>query len=453
MLRGLIKGDNAFVPTAALRVAVGTGVDVAALLVTEAGRVRGDADIVFPGAPVHTSGAVRLTENEDGTVWLDTDLAGVEEAIDRALLVASTDEGALKDARGLSVEVLGLDGSTIVAYEVTDAGPETAMVLAELYRRSGGWKFRAVGQGYEDGLVGLAADHGVVPEPEDTLPEPEDALPEPEDAVPGPQDAVPGPDQALPAPQAPDALPATSKDTAPWTPDPVSPYAPASAYAPDPFPPIPGLVSVPTDWPYEDNVFEPRRLEGVGNDVLVIDDLPPGPVLFDLAVQSDRHSSLRTLTEENKQGDVLVSSSKKNWRGRVLVVVPDTGRLRLKLEAYGLWRAQVLPLAAARRLSEETMEGWGSDVLLHTGGPHHVAFRYRGSSNFIVHLYELARYNGSPALLPKPKGIVNEIGRQRESEPLPGGPLIVHLKWADGPWRARLKQPSAAAAWLRRIRD
>lgn len=41
MLRGLIKGDNAFVPTAALRVAVRSGVDVAALLVTERGRVRG----------------------------------------------------------------------------------------------------------------------------------------------------------------------------------------------------------------------------------------------------------------------------------------------------------------------------------------------------------------------------------------------------------------------------
>ncbi len=35
------------------------------------------------------------------------------------------------------------------------------MVLAELDRRAGGRKFRAVGQGYADGLGGLATDHGV----------------------------------------------------------------------------------------------------------------------------------------------------------------------------------------------------------------------------------------------------------------------------------------------------
>ncbi|MFJ4213870.1 TerD family protein, partial [Streptomyces hydrogenans] len=166
MMRGLIKGDNAFVPTAALRVAVRSGVDVAALLVTERGRVRGDADIVFDGAPAHASGAVRLAEGEDGTVWLDADLAGVEEGVDRVLVVVSTEEGALRDARGLSAEVFGPDGATVVAYEVTDAGAETAMVVAELYRRSGGWKFRAVGQGYVDGLTGLAVDHGVDPDGE-----------------------------------------------------------------------------------------------------------------------------------------------------------------------------------------------------------------------------------------------------------------------------------------------
>lgn len=38
---------------------------------------------------------------------------------------------------------------------------ETVVVLAELYRRGGGWKIRAVGQGYASGLAGLATDYGV----------------------------------------------------------------------------------------------------------------------------------------------------------------------------------------------------------------------------------------------------------------------------------------------------
>ncbi|MEU5221031.1 TerD family protein [Streptomyces sp. NPDC020807] len=461
MLRGLIKGDNAFVPTAALRVAVGTGIDVAALLVTGQGRVRGDADIVFPGAPVHASGAVRLAEDADGTVVLAADLAAVEEAVDRVLLVASTDEGALRDARGLSVRVSGPDGAAVVAYEVTDAGDETAMVLAELYRRAGGWKFRAVGQGYVDGLTGLAVDHGVeapteaLPEPEDALPEPadvlpgpEDTLPEPADVLPGPEDTLPEPADALPAPQAPAALPAASKTASPPA------QVPAQASAPGPGPVLPP-ASLPeaADWPYEDNLFEPHTLEGSGNDVLSVEGLPPGPVLVDLAVQTEGHTAVWTLTQANKEDDLLVNSSMKDWRGRLLAVVPPGGRLRLKLTAGGPWHARVLPLAAARRLTEDTLESWGPDVLLHTGEATDVAFHYRGDSNFIVDSYDLTKHK-DPIKLPRSRfPYINEIGRRREALPIPGGTILVHVKRGDGAWRARLKQPSAAVAWLRRVRD
>ena len=42
-----------------------------------------------------------------------------------------------------------------------DAATETAMVFGELYRSGAEWKFRAVGQGYAAGLVGIAQDFGV----------------------------------------------------------------------------------------------------------------------------------------------------------------------------------------------------------------------------------------------------------------------------------------------------
>jgi tellurium resistance protein TerD len=35
------------------------------------------------------------------------------------------------------------------------------MIFGELYRYSGEWKFRAVGQGYSSGLRGIALDFGV----------------------------------------------------------------------------------------------------------------------------------------------------------------------------------------------------------------------------------------------------------------------------------------------------
>ncbi|MEU1867277.1 TerD family protein [Streptomyces gardneri] len=444
MLRGLIKGDNVFVPTVALRVAVRNDIDVAALLVTEEGRVRGDADIVFHGAPAHPSGAVRLSAGEDGTAWLDADLAGVEEAVTRVLVVASAEEGALRDARGLSVEVFGPDGTTVVGYEVTDAGGETAMVLAELYRRAGGWKFRAVGQGYVDGLVGLAVHHGVeVAEEAPVEDSPAEETPEetPEDALPEPAETLPEPR----APRAPEALPGAAKDAAPpaQLPAQVAPV-PAAALAP---------VALPVpDWPY-DHLFEPHTLEGSGNDVLAVEGLPPGPVLVDLALRTERHTAVWTLTPANKEEDLLVNSTKKDWRGRLLAVVPLDGRLRLKLKAEGPWHARVLPLAAARRLTEDALECWGPEVLLHTGEATDVSFHYRGDSNFIVDSYVLTGHK-DPAKLPKSRfPYINEIGRRREALPVPSDTVLVHVQRADGPWRARLKQPSAAVAWLRRVRD
>ncbi|MFD7546920.1 TerD family protein [Streptomyces sp. NPDC059816] len=158
---GLVKGGNTYLPSAPLRIAVRHGLDATALLLNDEGAVRGDGDIVFHGQPEHPSGAVRLTGEDDGTEWLEVDLPTVEPDITRVLLVGSTEVGTLRDVTEPSVEAFAPDGTSVVRYEVTDAADETALVFAELYRRAGGWKFRAVGQGYADGLTGLARDHGV----------------------------------------------------------------------------------------------------------------------------------------------------------------------------------------------------------------------------------------------------------------------------------------------------
>lgn len=42
-----------------------------------------------------------------------------------------------------------------------DFSVETAIVVGELYRNNGEWKFNAVGSGYKDGLSGLVRDFGL----------------------------------------------------------------------------------------------------------------------------------------------------------------------------------------------------------------------------------------------------------------------------------------------------
>ncbi|MEU6986001.1 TerD family protein [Streptomyces sp. NPDC046324] len=436
----MIKGDNAFVPTVPLRIAVRGGIDVAVLLLTETGRVRGDADIVFHGAPVHPSGAVRLLGEDGGTVWLEGGLTAIEAEISRVLVVGSTESGAMRDARGLSVEALAPDGTPVARYDVTDAGGETAMVLAELYRRAGGWKFRAVGQGWLNGLAGLARDYGVDVADEPSAPGGAPAPVPFQPPVQAParvQPPAPVPFQLPAQPAAP--VPFQAPAPVPFQPPVGGPPAPAPTVAvPQPAPqPFAPQAPVP-DWTFGP-VFEPYTKTGRDGDVISVDGLPPGPVVVDLAVDAkDAYTGLWPLSRFNKEESSLINSTEDNFRGRVIAFVPGNGRLRLRLRADGPWRLQVQPLAAARRLTEHDMEGFGPDVLLHTGGTADFAIRYRGDENLIIYIYELADHD-DPTTLPDVGSTVNEIGKRRETIPLPEGPVIVHLMMADGPWQGRLK--------------
>ncbi|MFB6560393.1 hypothetical protein ACFCYH_16155 [Streptomyces sp. NPDC056400] len=77
-------------------------------------------------------------------------------------------------------------------------------------------------------------------------------------------------------------------------------------------------------------------------------------------------------------------------------------------------------------------------LLLHTAGTADLALHYRGEDNLIVNPFEREGYR-DPTALPDDDNVVSEIGKRRETVPLPEGPVIVQLQMADGPWKAKLK--------------
>ncbi|MFD0416538.1 VWA domain-containing protein [Streptomyces sp. NPDC127108] len=168
----LSKGANLPVGSAVVRVALDWGegaggptADASALLLTAAGRVRDDADFVFYNQPRHASGAVRhLGKQSAAGVTTDTvevDLGSLESAVERVLLCASADGGTFGQLTGLTLRLLDAStGGELARFEMT-ATSETAFIGGELYLRGGQWKFRAVGQGYDSGLAGLATDFGI----------------------------------------------------------------------------------------------------------------------------------------------------------------------------------------------------------------------------------------------------------------------------------------------------
>ncbi|MFJ1886133.1 TerD family protein [Streptomyces sp. NPDC088137] len=219
----MLKGANVPVAAQAVRVELGwrtapgtPDVDGSALLLVPSGKVRSDADFVFYNQPSHASGAVRhegkRTAGDGTTDNLVVDLARVEPAIDRVVLAVSADGGTFGRVTGLYVRITdAANGREIARFDSADATVETAFILGELYRRQGAWKFRAVGQGYDTGLEGLATDFGIsVDEPQQPQPNHQPRTPQQPHSATRVDHRPPVPPAPPTAPPVPPAPPATA---------------------------------------------------------------------------------------------------------------------------------------------------------------------------------------------------------------------------------------------------
>ncbi|MFE5190476.1 TerD family protein [Streptomyces sp. NPDC056628] len=210
----MTPGSNIPLPTARVTVDVAAPVrlDVSGLLLTADGKVRSDDDFIFynqPAGPGVTYRSGGGTSPDSITV----DTSAVPPGIEKIVVTASPD-AAGQTFRGVepTATLRGADDQGVLAtFTPPQLGDETALVVMEIYLRNGQWKARAVGQGYANGLAGIATDFGV------TVEEPAPAAP----AAP-PQPAATQPPVTPPAP------PVTAPAAPPAPPTPPAPPAPGS---------------------------------------------------------------------------------------------------------------------------------------------------------------------------------------------------------------------------------
>ncbi|MEU6301017.1 TerD family protein [Streptomyces erythrochromogenes] len=166
-LTGLSEDAGAVVVSLSWTSASGAGdADVSVLLLDENGKVRSENDFYFYNNPAADDGSVQLlgktpTDNGDED-RIGVDLTAVADDVVRIVVAASRYGGAtFGDLDDLRMTVADRSGEALVGFSIEGAGVETAFIFGELYRRGEEWKFRAVGQGYETGLAGLATDFGI----------------------------------------------------------------------------------------------------------------------------------------------------------------------------------------------------------------------------------------------------------------------------------------------------
>ncbi|MFI1863274.1 TerD family protein [Streptomyces jumonjinensis] len=210
-MTAMTPGSN--IPLSAARIAVDVAapvrLDVSGLLLTADGKVRSDDDFIFYNQPAGPGVAYRSGGGAaPDAIVVDT--SAVPPGIEKIVITASPD-AAGQTFQGIEPTATVRDaesGGVLATFTPPRLGSETALVVVEVYLRNGAWKVRAVGQGYANGLAGIATDFGVSVD-EEPAAAPAPAAPAPV-APPEPQRARAGgaPQTAPAAPAAPPATPA-----------------------------------------------------------------------------------------------------------------------------------------------------------------------------------------------------------------------------------------------------
>ena len=148
--------------------------DAAAFLLGDNGIVRKQEDFVFYGNLKHESEAVihmgdNLTgEGEGDDEQIQVDLSKVPANVAKiAFTVTIYDSDVRRQNFGqvsnAFIRIVDEDtNQEVIRYDLgEDFSIETAVVVGELYRHNGEWKFNAIGSGFQGGLAALCANYGI----------------------------------------------------------------------------------------------------------------------------------------------------------------------------------------------------------------------------------------------------------------------------------------------------
>lgn len=146
--------------------------DASAFLLDATGKVSKDTNFVYYGnlktTGVEHTGDNLTGEGEGDDEQIKVDLKAVPADIEKiAFTVTIYEAEARKQSFGQvsNAFIRVVNASTnqeLVRYDLgEDYSIETAIVVAELYRNGGEWKFNAIGSGFAGGLAALARNYGL----------------------------------------------------------------------------------------------------------------------------------------------------------------------------------------------------------------------------------------------------------------------------------------------------
>ena len=148
--------------------------DASAFMCGANGKCPTEKEFVFYGNLEHPSGAVKhqgdnLTGEGDGDdEQIFVDLKAIPESVDKIAFTVTIYEAQERrqnfgQVSNAYIRIVDEDtNQELIRYDLgEDFSIETAIVVGELYRHNGEWKFNAIGSGFQGGLAALCGHYGI----------------------------------------------------------------------------------------------------------------------------------------------------------------------------------------------------------------------------------------------------------------------------------------------------
>ena len=148
--------------------------DASVFMVGENGKCPTESDFIFYGNLVHSSGSVKhMGDNRTGAgegddEQITVDLNAIPANISKVAFTVTIYDAEIRKQNFGQVSnayIRIVDDTTeteIVRFDLgEDFSIETAVVVGEIYRYNGEWKFNAIGSGFQGGLAALCANYGI----------------------------------------------------------------------------------------------------------------------------------------------------------------------------------------------------------------------------------------------------------------------------------------------------
>lgn len=160
--------------------------DTSAFLLGASGKVSGDEDFIFYNQPTGGFITYKDTPQQSDKKQFELDLSQIPARIEKIAFSLTIYEGESKNQSFSQVQNTYIrfghanSGQEALRYDLASGFTvETAIVIGELYRHNGEWKFNAVGAGFSGGLDALCSNFGVSVENDTTTSQPVPPVPQP----------------------------------------------------------------------------------------------------------------------------------------------------------------------------------------------------------------------------------------------------------------------------------